>query len=199
MNLQNINHKTVLAALKKEHVDVISASLKYAEEKYVLNVEVKYDFLPPIIEVINFTPRVISDKDMSDLEIKNYFHEMKLLKEEVENIANCDVTQVDFDDQRPSEAKVSIPNFTTLITWSIEVVSGLSNTAKVSVDYLNSRTWEKKSTKFIPNEDVTCHANSGFGSLEMRFLVKPVEGFDQLFFKLGNKCKGKMLIVKERV
>jgi hypothetical protein len=64
----------VLAALKKEHPDVISASLKYAQEHYSLNIEVKYDFLPPIVEVIGFAPRIISDKDMSDLEIKNYFN-----------------------------------------------------------------------------------------------------------------------------
>lgn len=53
--------------MKKEHGDVISASLKYAQEHYTLNVEVKYDFLPPIVEIINFSPKVISDKEMSDL------------------------------------------------------------------------------------------------------------------------------------
>ena len=188
----------MLAALRKEHADVIGASLKYVEEKYSLNVEVKYDFLPPIIEHIVFAPRTISDKDMSDLEIKNYFHEIKLLKEEVGNVSNCDVTVVKLEG-KPAEAKITIPKYDTLVTWSIEATSGLSNNVRLNVDYLSSRSGETKPTKFVPNDLISCHATSGFGTIETRFLIKPVEGFDQIVFKFGQSCQGKMLIVKERV
>lgn len=77
-----------------------------------------------------------------------------------------------------AEARLNIPRHDTLVTWSIEATSGLSNQAKVSVDYVNSRSGDTKATKFVPNDQISCHANSGFGSIEMRFLVKPVEGFD---------------------
>ena len=85
------------------------------------------------------------------------------------------------------------------MTWSIEATSGLSNQAKVSVDYVNSRSGDTKATKFVPNDQISCHANSGFGSIEMRFLVKPVEGFDEIVFKFGQNCQGKMLLISERV
>jgi hypothetical protein len=69
----------------------------------------------------------------------------------------------------------------------------------VSLSYLNSRTGETKKTKFIPEDSVSVFANAGCGSIEMRFLIKPTEGFDQLHFKLDQNLQGKMLIARERV
>lgn len=163
-----------------------------------MNIEVKYDFLPPIIEVITFVPRVISDKDMSELEVKNYFSEIKLLKEEIAKISSCDVVVIPLTGA-PGEAKVDIPKFNTIVTWSIEATSGLSNSLKIDFDYLNSKTGQTKPTKLIPGDNISVYASAGVGSVEMRFLIKPIEGFDQLYFKLHQHINGKMLIIKERV
>lgn len=54
MTLKNINCKTVLAALKKDHPEIITAKVDRCEDSYALSVQVKYDFLPPIEEVIKF-------------------------------------------------------------------------------------------------------------------------------------------------
>ena len=83
VTLKNINCKTVLAALKKEHPDIISAKVERCEDSYTLAVQVKYDFLPPIEEVVKFEARKVSDSEMSELEIRNYFHEIKDLSSKV--------------------------------------------------------------------------------------------------------------------
>ena len=188
----------MLAALKKEHSDVITATLQFTQEHYSLTVEVKYDFLPPIQEIINFAPKVISDKDMSDMEIKNYFHEIKLLRTEVASISNCDVTVVEMNGSGGS-ATIEVAKQDTLVTWSIQASSGLSNIVRLNITHLNKRTGETKKSKFIQDDQVSVFASSGCGSVEMRFLVKPIEGFDHLVFKLESAVKGKMLITKERV
>jgi hypothetical protein len=65
--LKNINYKTVLAALKREHSEIISLKIDRYEDSFALTIEVKYDFLPPIDEIIKFEGRKISDSEMSEL------------------------------------------------------------------------------------------------------------------------------------
>ena len=61
----------------------MKGNIQKTGESFSLTVTVQYEFLPPIQEIIEFTPRSIADKEMSELEIKNYFHEIKGMKQEV--------------------------------------------------------------------------------------------------------------------
>lgn len=83
VDLRNINSKTVIAGLKKEHSSFLKATLSPVEDSYILTFDVKYDFLPPIEEALRFTGRKVGDSEMSELEIKNYFHEIKDLTNKV--------------------------------------------------------------------------------------------------------------------
>lgn len=73
----------MVAGLKKEHANFLKATLAPVEDSFVLTMEVKYDFLPPIEETLRFQSRKVSDMEMSELEIRNYFHEIKDLSQKV--------------------------------------------------------------------------------------------------------------------
>lgn len=62
--LAKINYKTVVASLKGQHPNILSATLdKNPDELYVLTVKVAYEFLPETIETIIFDKREISGEE----------------------------------------------------------------------------------------------------------------------------------------
>lgn len=56
--LEKINYKTVLAAIKGTHPNIISAKFTKTEsDQHILSIRVSYEFLPEIVEELVFEKR----------------------------------------------------------------------------------------------------------------------------------------------
>ncbi len=167
------------------------------EDCYTLTVQVKYDFLPTIEETVRFTDRKVSDTEMSELEIKNYFHEIQDLNKKVNEVANCQVFSVDIN-EKPKDFAIDFPKSKTLLTWSLQARS-CSNSIKLQIYFVNTQTGSEKKSKFVPNDTICVHAPSGTASAEMRFVVEPTEGYDKLVFRIESNIKGKYNVILESI
>jgi hypothetical protein len=59
--LTKINYRTVIAALKATHPQIISAKLQLnSDEIYELTITVAYEYLPPVVETLIFNKREIA-------------------------------------------------------------------------------------------------------------------------------------------
>ena len=91
--MAKINYKTVVASLKGQHPNILSATLeKNADELYVLTVKVCYEFLPETIETIFFDKKEISEEESKQIAVKNMKNYLQNIKEQISSLTNMNAT-----------------------------------------------------------------------------------------------------------
>lgn len=115
---------------------------------------------------------------------------------QLNEIANCQVYTVDLK-EKVKDFAIDMPTSKTLLTWSIQAKS-TGNTIKLSISYLNTNTAAEKKSKLIPNDTISLYAPQSNGSVEMRFLLDPVEGYNKIVFRIDSNIKGHYNIITEK-
>jgi hypothetical protein len=194
--LAKINYKTVVASLKGQHPNILSATLeKNPDELYVLTVKVAYEFLPETIETIMFDKREISGEESEQIAVKNMKNYLHNIKDQISSLTNMNVTTGDIDDSsNPFEVFVKVPHPKTVFTWGMNLQKPANSTMKCQFYLYNSVTKDRKSTKSVPEDGIFINHSSDSCYVEMRFIADQEEGYDHVIFSLKDKWRGTYLI-----
>jgi hypothetical protein len=87
--LTKINFRTVLAALKKTHPQIITASLKKnSEGQFELVIVVSYEFLPEVREVFTLESKAVEQDESERATVLNLRNYIRGMKEELTALGN---------------------------------------------------------------------------------------------------------------
>lgn len=199
--LTKINSKTVVAAIKGQHPQILKASLaKNADELFVLTVNVSYEFLPEIEEKIIFSKRDIKPEESEEAGVRNMKNYLRNLKEQVSNMTNLQVLTGEIDSvDNNHEVYVPIQHESTLITWTVTILKPSTTILKAQVYLFNSATKNKQSTKIIPAEGLYLHHSGEQVTVELRFLIEQSDKYDNVVLGIEGKNNGKYIVSLEKV
>jgi hypothetical protein len=170
--LAKINYKTVLAALKKTHPEIISAKLEKGESgKYELTVTVGYEFLPEVREVFPLESRVIEKDESERATVQNLRNYIRGMREELSGLGNIQTISGNIESEGETEVFVALSSKRTVFTLSLNLTAIPSDLLKVQMFYYNSSTKERRSSAAVPEEGMYVY-NSGKAYTEIKFLAE---------------------------
>lgn len=112
------------------------------------------------------------------------------------DITDCKVYELEVDGVE--EFYAEIPKEKVLLTWSIQAHNISGNRMSVKILYTNSHTGEEINSKLIPQDKIAVFAPQKRGSVEMRFIIEPVEGYDEIIFRIEKHIRGSSVFAFER-
>lgn len=87
--MAKVNFKTVVAALKGSHPQILSATLeKNVDEVFEMQIKVAYEFLPEIVEKLVFEKREISAEESEQVAVRNMRNYLQNIKEQIALLTN---------------------------------------------------------------------------------------------------------------
>jgi hypothetical protein len=195
--LTKINFRTVLAALKKTHPQIITATLsKNAEGQYELAVVVAYEFLPEQKELFTLESRAVEQDESERASVLNLRNHIRGMREELSALGNMEVISGNLEADGDTEVFVQLSCKRTVFTLSLSLTALPSDLLKVQMFYYNSASKERRNSAAAPEEGIYVY-NSGRAFTEIKFLAE-FEDFDMVVFRVG-KAQGGYIITRERV
>ncbi len=159
--LKKINYKTVIAAVKNTHPQIISAKFtKTEDDSHILTTTVRYEFLPEINEEIVFEKKEIPAEESEQAVVRGMRSYVKGIRDQLNSLGSVQITRGELDETAETEVFIKLNHKRSVFTWGLNFTKLAQTMVRPQMYYYNSITKQRKTSGAIPEEGIYVH-NSG--------------------------------------